>query len=118
MSDLSHYHFMSWIYLIYRYFLSIYMPAADQFGRTPCIGAMGLLRRSALETVGGWNGDYLTEDMELTYRLFRQGFVPCFIDYSYGHSMPPAPSESDSAAQRAHAGALGHWTCGPAGPRA
>lgn len=90
VSDPSQHHFMSWIYLIYRYFLSIYMPAADQFGRAPCIGAMGLLRRSALEMVGGWNGCYLTEDMELTYRLFRQGFVSCFIDYSYGHSMPPA----------------------------
>ncbi len=81
--------FTAWIYLIYRYFLSIYMPAAARFGRAPFIGAMGLIRRKALEECGGWNGFYLTEDMEISGRLFNCGYVSLFVDHFYGRSMPP-----------------------------
>lgn len=82
-------YFNSWIFLIYRYFLSIYMPAANRFNCAPFIGAMGIIRRSVLEKVGGWNGFYLTEDMEISYRIFSQGFTSRFINFPYGCSMPP-----------------------------
>ncbi len=82
--------FTSWIYLIYRYYLSIYMPACHRFRCAPFIGGMGILRREALETVGGWDGFYLTEDMELSGRLFRAGYCSHFVDVHYGRTMPPA----------------------------
>ena len=82
-------YFTSWIFLIYRYYLSIYMPATDRFNCAPFIGTMGIIRRSALEKAGRWNGLYLTEDMELTYRLFKQGYISHFINRHYGYSMPP-----------------------------
>jgi len=85
----TEHHFTSWIFLIYRYYLSIYMPATDCFNVAPFIGAMGIIRRSALEKAGGWNGLYLTEDMELTYRLFKNGYVSRFIDHPYGYSLLP-----------------------------
>jgi cellulose synthase/poly-beta-1,6-N-acetylglucosamine synthase-like glycosyltransferase len=81
--------FNSWIFLIYRYFLSIYMPAANRFNCAPFIGSMGIIRRSVLEKVGGWKGFYLTEDMEISYRIFSQGFTSRFINFPYGCSMPP-----------------------------
>jgi cellulose synthase/poly-beta-1,6-N-acetylglucosamine synthase-like glycosyltransferase len=82
-------YFASWIFLVYRYYLSIYMNAADHFNNAPFIGAMGIIRRSALENVEGWNGFYLTEDMELTYRLFKHGYISHFINHSYGNSALP-----------------------------
>lgn len=87
--DLSTTGFISWIFLVYRYYLSIYMPAANLFNLAPFIGAMGIVRRSALEKVGGWNGFYLTEDMELTFRLFKSGFSSQFINHSFGFGLLP-----------------------------
>jgi len=81
--------FPAWIFLIYRYYLSIYMPACSRIRSAPFIGGMGIVRRSALETVGGWDGMYLTEDMDLSYRLFSEGYLSHFIDVFYGKSMPP-----------------------------
>ena len=88
-SDPSVETFRSWIFLIYRYFLSLYMPNADIRRCAPFIGAMGVLRRSSLEEAGRWNGYYLTEDLELSIRILRFGYKSRFIPRSYGFSMPP-----------------------------
>ena len=32
-------------------------------------GTAGILRRSAIENSGGWSGDTLTEDIDLSYRI-------------------------------------------------
>jgi cellulose synthase/poly-beta-1,6-N-acetylglucosamine synthase-like glycosyltransferase len=71
--------FQSWIFLIYRYFLSVYMSATNRFRCSPFIGSMGLIRRTYLESVGGWKGFYLTEDMELSYRFFQMDILLCLL---------------------------------------
>ena len=55
----------------------------------PFIGSMGLIRRKALIEAGGWKGDFLTEDMELSFRVFSKGWTSRFVNLHYGLSMPP-----------------------------
>lgn len=93
-TDPSTHRFRGWIFLIYRYFLTLYMPNADLYRCAPFIGAMGILRRRALEEVGRWNGHYLTEDLELSVRLLGKGYKSRFIPLSHGFSMPPSTFEA------------------------
>jgi cellulose synthase/poly-beta-1,6-N-acetylglucosamine synthase-like glycosyltransferase len=48
-----------------------------QFG-----GTVGGLRRSALESVGGWREDSLTEDTDITYRLLLRGWKTAYQNRS------------------------------------
>lgn len=45
-----------------------------QFG-----GTCGAVRNSALEAIGGWDGNVLAEDTDLTYRMFLQGFDVAYL---------------------------------------
>jgi cellulose synthase/poly-beta-1,6-N-acetylglucosamine synthase-like glycosyltransferase len=86
--------FHSRIFLIYRYFLSVYEPVASSMSAATFTGAMGVVRRDALQSSGSWRGYYLTEDMELTFRLFIAGYTTKFIDSPFGFSMPPPSARS------------------------
>lgn len=46
-----------------------------QFG-----GTVGGIRLSALNSVGGWRGDTLTEDTDITYRLFLDGWTVEYLN--------------------------------------
>jgi cellulose synthase/poly-beta-1,6-N-acetylglucosamine synthase-like glycosyltransferase len=48
-----------------------------QFG-----GTVGGLRRTALESVGGWREDSLTEDTDITYRLLLRGWKTAYQNRS------------------------------------
>ncbi|HKG90389.1 MAG TPA: glycosyltransferase [Gemmatimonadaceae bacterium] len=53
------------------------MQLVPQFG-----GTVGGVRRRALESVGGWRDDTLTEDTELTYRLLLGGWQTVYQNRS------------------------------------
>ena len=42
-------------------------------------GTAGLWRRQAIDDAGGWEGDTLTEDMDLSYRAQLQGWQPFYL---------------------------------------
>ncbi len=42
-------------------------------------GTAGLWRRSCIEAVGGWKGDTLTEDLDLSYRVQLAGWRPLYL---------------------------------------
>ena len=42
-------------------------------------GTAGLWRRSCIEAVGGWKGDTLTEDLDLSYRAQLAGWRPLYL---------------------------------------
>lgn len=47
----------------------------DLLGGVACLGGNGqLVKREALEEVGGWNEESLTEDLDLTFRLLLHGY--------------------------------------------
>ncbi|QIK36919.1 glycosyltransferase [Caldichromatium japonicum] len=46
----------------------------------PFNGTCGLWRRAAIESAGGWNGDSLTEDLDLSMRANLAGWRSAFIE--------------------------------------
>jgi exo-beta-1,3-glucanase (GH17 family)/GT2 family glycosyltransferase len=52
-------------------------------------GTMCLVRRSALDQVGGWGTDTICEDTELGLRLYEAGFQAMYTNHRYGHGMLP-----------------------------
>ena len=77
-------------------------------------GTMTMIRRSAIEQVGGWAEWTITEDAELGLRLFRQGWQAVYSPQSFGRGVMP----DDFAAYRKQRfrwayGAMqicrGHW---------
>ena len=45
----------------------------------PFNGTCGIWRRAAVEAAGGWRGDTLTEDWDLSYRAMRKGWRGVFL---------------------------------------
>ena len=54
------------------------------------VGSGGLFRRSALLEVGGFDPTMLTEDVELSYRLYKQGRRVVYADSTCSHDLAPA----------------------------
>ncbi|MBI4183637.1 MAG: glycosyltransferase [Proteobacteria bacterium] len=52
-------------------------------------GTMSLIRRSALEAVGGWANWCITEDAELGLRLIAHGYETAYVERSYGRGLMP-----------------------------
>ena len=52
-------------------------------------GTMVLVRRSALDAVGGWAEWTITEDAELGLRLFRAGWQAVYSEQSFGRGVMP-----------------------------
>jgi len=57
----------------YRYFFDVTMPARAHRDAIIFCGTMGLIRRSVLERIGGWNEDCITEDAEASLRILGLG---------------------------------------------
>jgi hypothetical protein len=55
---------------------------------------MGLIRRRALEAVGGWDEWCITEDAELSLRLLRAGWSGLHVDPSFGRGIMPLTFEA------------------------
>jgi exo-beta-1,3-glucanase (GH17 family)/cellulose synthase/poly-beta-1,6-N-acetylglucosamine synthase-like glycosyltransferase len=52
-------------------------------------GTMTMVRRQALEEVGGWAEWCITEDAELGLRIFEEGYEAHYIPRSYGRGVMP-----------------------------
>lgn len=53
-------------------------------------GTGGIWRRSAVDDVGGWSGETLTEDMDLSYRAFLKGWrFRYLVDVAVPGEIPP-----------------------------
>jgi cellulose synthase/poly-beta-1,6-N-acetylglucosamine synthase-like glycosyltransferase len=55
---------------------------------------MGLIRRVALDELGGWDEWCITEDAELSLRLLRAGWSGLHVDQSWGHGIMPLTFEA------------------------
>jgi exo-beta-1,3-glucanase (GH17 family)/cellulose synthase/poly-beta-1,6-N-acetylglucosamine synthase-like glycosyltransferase len=53
-------------------------------------GTMTLVRRKALDDLGGWSEWCICEDSELGLRLLRQGFDTRYVDHILGKGLTPA----------------------------
>ena len=77
------------LYLAYLYFFKISMATRNEYNGIIYAGTMGLIRKSALQQVGGWSEWCITEDAELSLRLLHAGYNSVYVDQTYGRGLMP-----------------------------
>jgi cellulose synthase/poly-beta-1,6-N-acetylglucosamine synthase-like glycosyltransferase len=76
-------------YDAYNYFFAASMPFRNERDSIIFAGTMGLIRRSALEEIGGWPEWCVTEDAETSFRMLRKGYSGWYIPVRYGKGIMP-----------------------------
>jgi exo-beta-1,3-glucanase (GH17 family)/cellulose synthase/poly-beta-1,6-N-acetylglucosamine synthase-like glycosyltransferase len=81
--------FKAMCYAEYRGFFQIGMVTRNERNAIIQHGTMTLVRREALERVGGWAEWCITEDAELGLRMFEHAYEAQYIPESYGRGLIP-----------------------------
>lgn len=76
-------------YDAYKYFFATSMPSRNERNSIIFAGTMGLLRRSVLEKLGGWDEWTITEDAEASLRMLKEGHSGLYINRSFGQGIMP-----------------------------
>jgi cellulose synthase/poly-beta-1,6-N-acetylglucosamine synthase-like glycosyltransferase len=82
------------LYYSYKYFFAVSQPSRNERDGAIFAGTMGLIRRVALEQLGGWDEWCITEDAELSLRLLRAGWSGLHVDESWGLGIMPLTFEA------------------------
>jgi cellulose synthase/poly-beta-1,6-N-acetylglucosamine synthase-like glycosyltransferase len=90
----------------YTVFFAAGMVSLDEHGAGLTVGTMSLIRRTALEQVGGWAEWCLTEDSELAIRLHAAGYTSRYLTHAHGRGLIPETF-------RAYRQQRFRWTAGP-----
>jgi cellulose synthase/poly-beta-1,6-N-acetylglucosamine synthase-like glycosyltransferase len=77
------------LFYSYQYFFEVSMPARAHRNAIIFAGTMGVLRRKALEEIGGWNADIVTEDAEASLRMLANGHVGIYEPRPFGSGLMP-----------------------------
>lgn len=73
----------------YKYFFEVSMPSRNERNAIIFAGTMGLIRRSVLEEIGGWDEWCITEDAEASLRILKKGYQSLYINRAFGSGMMP-----------------------------
>ncbi|HZO23033.1 MAG TPA: glycosyltransferase [Steroidobacteraceae bacterium] len=73
----------------YRGFFHIGMITRNERNAIIQHGTMTLVRRSVLQSTGGWAQWCITEDAELGLRIFEAGYEASYVPSSYGRGLMP-----------------------------
>lgn len=92
--DWKHASYYRRLYYSYSYFFAVSQPSRNERDGAIFAGTMGLIRRRALEEVGGWDEWCITEDAELSLRLLRAGWSGLHVDKSFGYGVMPLTFEA------------------------
>jgi glycosyltransferase involved in cell wall biosynthesis len=92
--DWAHAPYYRWLYYSYKYFFAVSQPSRNERDGAIFAGTMGLIRRAALEQVGGWDEWCITEDAEVSLRLLRAGWSGLHVDQSWGYGVMPLTFEA------------------------
>jgi cellulose synthase/poly-beta-1,6-N-acetylglucosamine synthase-like glycosyltransferase len=82
------------LFYSYAYFFAVSQPSRNERDGAIFAGTMGLIRRVALEQLGGWDEWCITEDAELSIRLLRAGWSGLHVDQSWGKGIMPLTFEA------------------------
>src|SRR6204780_273358 len=82
------------LYYSYKYFFAVSQPSRNERDGAIFAGTMGLIRRVALDELGGWDEWCITEDAELSLRLLRAGWHGQHVDETFGHGIMPLTFEA------------------------
>ncbi len=77
--------FASYLLMIYHMIL---MPINDKINCVFFCGTAGAIRRSALEAVGGWNINSITEDTEISVKILLKGYKTAYLEYETPSEVP------------------------------
>jgi len=88
-SDASASLFKAMAYEEYRGFFKIGMVERNEHNAIIQHGTMTIVRRRALDEVGGWSEWCITEDTELGLRLFEAGYGAAYIPQCMGRGLIP-----------------------------
>jgi cellulose synthase/poly-beta-1,6-N-acetylglucosamine synthase-like glycosyltransferase len=81
--------FKAMCYAEYKGFFYIGMQTRNERNAIIQHGTMTMVRKSALEEVGGWSEWCITEDAELGLKIFEKGYEATYIAKSYGQGVMP-----------------------------
>jgi cellulose synthase/poly-beta-1,6-N-acetylglucosamine synthase-like glycosyltransferase len=81
------------IYDSYRYFFQVSMPARNEDNAIIFCGTMGLIRKSVLQEIGGWDEWCITEDAEASLRILKRGYTSLYYNRTYGKGLLPLEFE-------------------------
>lgn len=73
----------------YKYFFEVSMPSRNERNAIIFAGTMGLIRKSVLEEIGGWDEWCITEDAEASLRILKKGYRSLYINRAYGSGLMP-----------------------------
>ena len=82
------------LYFSYKYFFAVSQPSRNEHDGAIFAGTMGLIRRVALDELGGWDEWCITEDAEMSLRLMRAGWSGLHLDQPWGHGIMPLTFEA------------------------
>jgi cellulose synthase/poly-beta-1,6-N-acetylglucosamine synthase-like glycosyltransferase len=73
----------------YQYFFKVSMPVRNEYNAIIFCGTMGLIRKSALQGIGGWDEWCITEDAEASLRILKLGYESLYVHRSFGRGLMP-----------------------------
>src|SRR6516165_6484899 len=82
------------LYYSYQYFFAVSQPSRNEHDGAIFAGTMGLIRRVALDGLGGWDEWCITEDAEISLRLLRAGWHGLHVDQTWGRGIMPLTFEA------------------------
>ena len=86
--------FKAMAYEEYRGFFHIGMVERNEHNAIIQHGTMTIVRKDALEEVGGWSEWCITEDTELGLKLFEAGYEAAYVPQSMGSGLMPDTLEA------------------------
>ena len=72
-----------------RIFFSLIQPGRDALNASFFCGSCGIIRRSALEQIGGFQSQTIIEDMETTIRLHQRGWKTAYHRETLAYGLAP-----------------------------
>jgi cellulose synthase/poly-beta-1,6-N-acetylglucosamine synthase-like glycosyltransferase len=90
----THARYYRRLYYSYKYFFAVSQPSRNERDGAIFAGTMGLIRRVALDQLGGWDEWCITEDAELSLRLLRAGWNGLHMDQTWGRGVMPLTFEA------------------------
>ncbi len=76
-------------YDAYQYFFRISMASRNEHNGIIFAGTMGLIRRTVLDEMGGWDEWCITEDAEISLRMLDSGHEGVYVNRPFGRGLMP-----------------------------
>ena len=80
-------------YYEYQDHFELVLPGQNEWDASYTIGTMCILRRKAMEEVGGWAEWCLTEDSEIAVRIHALGYAGYYLGNTFGKGLIPLTFE-------------------------